>query len=123
MNRQRLFVISLLSVIHSGCGDTVTSNYATYADAEKDNLFDRGWLPDILPVSTANIRTKNSLDDNASRGSFEIPKPDIDVFKSKLRRLDNGQYAFSYGEIMKDPTWVFSVDENEKQVSYVLSSN
>ena len=35
--------------------DVVTSKYATLADARNDRLFERGWLPDILPPSTREI--------------------------------------------------------------------
>ncbi|WP_248386515.1 hypothetical protein [Vibrio sp. ED004] len=52
-----------------GCSDQVTNEYSTYAEAKSDNLFDRAWLPDILPESTTSIEVTNDLDNN----SFEWP--------------------------------------------------
>ncbi|MDR6674576.1 hypothetical protein [Xanthomonas sp. 1678] len=42
------------------------------ADARADRLFERGWLPDVLPTSTVRIRTSNNLDLNTSVGEFDF---------------------------------------------------
>lgn len=56
-----------------GCSpDTVTTRYSTLADARADHLFERGWLPDVLPTSTVRIRTSNNLDLNTSVGEFDF---------------------------------------------------
>jgi hypothetical protein len=52
--------------------DTVTSRYATLAAARADRLFERGWLPDLLPPSTVRIRTSNNLDLGTSSGEFHF---------------------------------------------------
>ena len=121
MKLRRAILALLLSIFQSGCGDVVTSNYATYQDAKRNDLFSRGWLPDILPQTTINIRTNNNLDLNTSSGSFEMPKSDIRTFKSQLTRMPDGNYAYSYGEIAKDPTWVFAIDYGKSNVTYVFS--
>jgi len=56
----------LVFLFLAGYGDVVTDDYVTYKDAVKDNLFIRGWLPEILPQSTRDIRTENNLDLNTS---------------------------------------------------------
>lgn len=56
-----------------GCAlDTVTSQYATLEEARADRLFERGWLPEVLPPSTTRIRTENELDLNLSEGTFSF---------------------------------------------------
>lgn len=61
----------MLTLGLSGCPlDTVTDHYASLADARADRLFERGWLPDILPASTVRIRTSNNLDISTSTGEF-----------------------------------------------------
>ena len=121
VNLRRNTLALLLGIFLSGCGDVVTSSYATYQDAKRDELFRRGWLPDILPQTTMNICTTNNLDLNSSSGSFEMPKSDISMFKSQLTRMPDGKYAYSYGEIAKDPTWVFAIDYRKGNVTYVFS--
>ena len=121
MKLHRNILALLLGTLLLGCGDVVTSNYVTYRDAESDDLFRRGWLPDILPQTTINIQTTNNLDLNTSSGFFEIPKSDISMFKSQLTRMPDGKYAYSHGEIANDPTWVFAVDDKKGNVTYVFS--
>jgi hypothetical protein len=65
--------------------DVVTSRYATLADARADNLFERGWLPDILPNSARQIRTSNDLDVSISEGEFRFALGDYEQFSSRLR--------------------------------------
>lgn len=64
-----------IAISCAGCQyprDRVTSHYATLAEARADALFDRGWLPDILPTSAHRIRTSNDLDHNTSTGEFSF---------------------------------------------------
>jgi len=52
--------------------DVVESSYSSLQLAREDRVFDRGWLPDILPPSSSKITTSNNLDLNTSQGSFEL---------------------------------------------------
>ena len=70
-------------------GDVVTSRYATLNDARGEELFGRGWLPDILPASSHSIRTENNLDLNTSVGEFSFSPPDYAAFASRLRPYDS----------------------------------
>jgi hypothetical protein len=70
-------------------GDVVTSRYATLNDAQGEELFGRGWLPDILPASSHSIRTENNLDLNTSVGEFSFSPPDYAAFASRLRSCDS----------------------------------
>lgn len=87
----RMKVVPLLlavSLILGGCGyltDTVANNYDTLADARADRLFERGWLPDILPETTTDIRTSNDLDISVSVGEFRFPRADAAAFYAKLQ--------------------------------------
>jgi len=64
--------------------DLVTSHYATLAAAENDRLFERGWLPKLLPPSSHNIRTTNNLDLNTSSGEFYMAPMDVSGFIRSL---------------------------------------
>jgi hypothetical protein len=72
--------------------DIVTNDYATLADAKRDEVFGRGWLPNILPTSATSIRTSNNLDINTSEGQFYFDSRDAQIFFGQLRpysRTDN----------------------------------
>ena len=67
-------------------GDVVDSTYPTLESARRDHLFERGWLPDILPPSSVQIAVSNNLDLNTSRGSFEIQPREWGLLEAKLAR-------------------------------------
>ena len=81
----RKILAAIVFLLASGC-DTYTaeSHYANLAQARADHLFGRGWLPDLLPESSTNIRTSNNLDVNTSTGSFEFAPTDFDKLYKKL---------------------------------------
>ncbi len=80
-----LFTIIATTSFLASCGDVVENSYADITEARTADLFQRGWLPDILPVSTTKIVTKNDLDSNRSHGDFVIHPDDYQKFQSQLR--------------------------------------
>ncbi|MEZ8202901.1 hypothetical protein ACED47_02340 [Vibrio splendidus] len=96
-------------VLMSGCSDVVSDEYSTYAQAKQERLFDRGWLPDILPKSTVKIEVNNDLDANTSEGSFIINESALSEFIGKLQPTEStNQFQFVNGENV----WVFIVGED-----------
>lgn len=76
----------LIAALCAACtDDLVTNHYATLAAAEKDRLFERGWLPKLLPRSSHSIRTTNNVDLNTSSGEFYMAPMDVSGF---IRRLN-----------------------------------
>ncbi len=110
-----LILISTLAMI-VGCSEDITTEYSTYAEAKNDNLFERGWLPDILPKSTVNIEVTNRLDQNTSVGEFFIEKSAIELFLDKVEQTENvNEYRF----IRDNNQWVFTVN-SDGRVTYRL---
>jgi len=66
--------------------DTVERNYETKQDAKNDRLFERGWLPDIIPNSSSDIALSSNLDINTSTGSFKFDPEELDEF---VRSIEN----------------------------------
>lgn len=116
--------ILIIALGLSGCfSDTVTDRYASLADARADRLFERGWLPDILPSSAIRIRTSNNLDLNISTGEFSFTPADApSLFRTLVPGAktdapfdawadtvddyaDRGFSAWSYED--SDTKWVF----------------
>ncbi|ELK8588037.1 hypothetical protein [Vibrio vulnificus] len=107
----------LLLLVLAGCSDIVQSHYDNYQQAQADQLFERGWLPDVLPVSTTQIEVANDLDNNTSQGSFVIAEKEMAQFLSQLQPLETAnQYRFE----SDNSVWIFTLKEAGK-VSYQLS--
>ncbi len=73
-------VVGLLVAVIFGAFDTVEQSYPTKHDARADRLFERGWLPTIIPDSSTNIEVSSNLDINTSTGSFSFNLKELDDF-------------------------------------------
>lgn len=76
-----LLVVGLMTL----SSPIVENTYATLQSAREDQLFVRGWLPEVLPPSTSRIRVKSNLDLNTSGGSFEVSLGVWPLLRSKLK--------------------------------------
>ena len=120
-----------------GCAlDTVTSRYATLEEARADRLFERGWLPEVLPPSTTKIRTENELDLNVSEGEFSFEPAEADVLFNKLSKgaPPASRFADGDGAISsytgrgystwhfrdEDSTWVFFCQASKGYCEYLM---
>jgi len=65
--------------------DVVERGYSSLADARTDHLFERGWLPDLLPASAHDIHTVNNLDLNLSDGEFSFKPAEAAAFVSRVQ--------------------------------------
>ncbi len=109
----------LLLLVLTGCSDIVQIHYENYQQAQADQLFERGWLPDVLPVSTTQIEVANDLDNNTSQGSFVIAEKEMAQFLSQLQPLETAnQYRFE----SDNSVWIFTLGE-QGHASYLLTSN
>ena len=105
---------ALLSL--SSCSDVVTRTYATLDDARRDRLFERGWLPDILPPSARQIRVSSNLDVNTADGEFSFDPEHFAVFTARLRARKDGSFEFSVDR----NTWVFTCDSSHTHCHYSM---
>jgi hypothetical protein len=122
------FMIAALLVC--GCSDTVSSRYETRAEAEADKLFQRGWLPSIIPQSSCEITTKNDLDINESEGEFTFSPDHAKEFTNHLRRMEasevsgtdsvrfmeRGYWPHAYRD--EDSWWTFFVNSEKGHCEY-----
>src|SRR4029450_10463956 len=76
-------------------GDVVTDRYATLQDARADEVFGRGWLPDVLPPSSHDIRTSNDLDLNTSVGEFSFLPGEFELLRRRLLPYANPDDPFT----------------------------
>jgi hypothetical protein len=82
-------VVLVGSLLLAACGDVVTRRYDALQDARNDQLFERGWLPDVLPPSARNIRVTSNLDLNTSVGEFHFAPHEFRTLRDHLSPYDS----------------------------------
>jgi hypothetical protein len=121
------FVVVTTALLLGGCSDVVITNYYTLAEAREARRFDRGWLPDILPESSRDIRTSNDLDLNRSEGEFFFDPSDFSAFTARLsratapnstRKSDGSYELFEYFD--GKSTWTFKCNASAGHCMYSL---
>jgi hypothetical protein len=114
MRRSSLIAAALVLSL-SAC-DRVSSSYPALADARKDRLFERGWLPDILPASSRDIRVASDLDLNRSEGEFFFDPSDFAAFVARLRATGDSSFEYSAG----GHTWIFTCERERGHCRYAM---
>jgi hypothetical protein len=74
--------------VGSGCAEQPITRYETVADARADRLFERGWLPDVLPDHAGPIVERHDRDTNARCAVAEFPATAMNAVISAL--VDSG---------------------------------
>jgi hypothetical protein len=86
----RGFLIGAISIAVLGCVGPFSEDFELqYSDvnaARADGAFDRGWLPEIVPDDSIDIREMHNIDTNITWGCFVIPSGTEEVSR-KLKRL------------------------------------
>jgi hypothetical protein len=77
-------------VIWLGYWELVEERDGSRVDAEEARLFERGWLPVLIPHSARNIELVNDLDINTSEGSFEFDPRDAEGFIQAMTDGNDG---------------------------------
>jgi hypothetical protein len=123
----REVVVLIVAALLTAC-DVVTDHYATLTDARADSLFERGWLPDILPPSSHDIRTSNDVATNFSSGEFHFSPQEFPQLAASLRpyaqpkaltELDNEVSQLTdrgftpYEYTTADTVWLFLCDSSQ----------
>lgn len=125
--------VAILALALVAC-DVVTNRYATISEAREDRLFERGWLPDILPPSSVRITVSNDLDLNTSEGEFSFASSEFPAFRAHLATgaperapfrgwssLVRGKLSEGYGawQVQREVyTWVFLCHERDGHCVY-----
>lgn len=116
-----------------GCNDWTVREYPTRADAEADKLFERGWLPSLIPLSSHDIRVESELDVNAAAGNFSFDSTERVRFTGALRKmqiseiresdqfryLERGYWPFEHRS--KSTRWIFFVHEDKGHCEFRMA--
>ena len=102
---RRAPLVAAAAILALSSCEKVTNRYATLDHARRDRLFERGWLPDILPPSTHDIRVTSDLDVNRAEGEFSFDPAHFAGFVAQLRPAGD---SFEYSAARS--TWTLSCD-------------
>jgi hypothetical protein len=72
-----------------GCGRDLERHYASLADAGKDEIAQRGWIPDFLPASSRSIYIAGDLSPSREWCAFEFTANDSDKLRQRIRKIDS----------------------------------
>ena len=86
-----VLVVMLWAVATASC-TRVTERFEDVSAAEREGLFQRGWLPDVLPREAGPIVEIHDLDTNARCSRSELPADSYSRVESSLRQTGFGTY-------------------------------
>lgn len=126
----RHIFVALACLLLACCNEIVEDRYDTRNDAETDRLFERGWLPKVIPQSSYDLLIQNDLDLNTSEGEFRFDPQDIDEFFRALRECRKsdidpdtllseaklGYRPFCYSS--EDSRWIFWINRERGHCRY-----
>ncbi len=86
-NRIILIFITLLLTVSQSCNfDQIESKYSDFKSADKDGLFEKGWIPsDFIFNSMTNIYQRTNLDLNSCVFNYDLSKSDMETLKQKIK--------------------------------------
>jgi len=97
--------------------DDVSKRYATLQDAKADDMSAKGWLPEVLPPSSRDLRISINLDLNVSFGEFHFDPGEFKLLVSRLHPYARSHSPFvNFDDKVKDfvedgyPVYEFTED-------------
>lgn len=117
-----------------GCDEVVTRRYATRSAAKEDALFEKGWLPEIIPSSSRQIIVSNDLDTNTSKGEFYFDRSELPSFLAMLsehqknitslddateRYRNSGYIPYTYDAA--GSRWIFFINSDREHAHYLMN--
>ena len=85
-----------LCILSAACGpfdDFQVNSYATVEAAQADRLFERGWVPAVLPQGAGSIVEAHDLDTNARCSKSMLPPGGFAELSEALVALGDRPYG------------------------------
>ena len=103
------FLVGAVTIAFLGCvgpfSEDFESQYSDVKAARADDAFGRGWLPEIIPDDSIEIREMHNIDTNLTWGCFASPSGTEKV-REKLKGFGASQ---SQGPVSSGPRGLFGV--------------
>jgi hypothetical protein len=84
---EALLSIGLICLLTACNSDRRESFYPTLAEAVKDGATTRGWVPDLLPQSSRNIREIHEISPSTEWCAFEFVPADSQLLRKNLKSV------------------------------------
>ncbi|MFH1052273.1 MAG: hypothetical protein V1779_15240 [bacterium] len=114
MNRIKIFVLTAVFLIQFSCIENSRSYYANYSELREDDIIERGWIPDFLPLDSEEIYETHNIDINSTYGKFSY-KSDLWIDSSNFRNyefnIDSLKNKIKKINRPKKPKWFISDKE------------
>lgn len=125
---REIMLSALFAMALSGCLDR-SDHYDDVSDARANHVFEKGWLPDMLPASAYDLRVITNVEVSAGHGRFRFDPKDYRTFftnlspydgvmskidsdnKSIKMLLDGGYEAHTYSSGATN--WIFLCDQKK----------
>ena len=91
--RKFIFSISIgVLALSSACGDSTVTRYSTVQDAKNGRLFERGWVPEVLPDTAGPLIEAHNIDTNVRCALAEFPPATFAEVLAALSRVGFHHY-------------------------------
>jgi hypothetical protein len=81
------FLIFIQIII--SCNDQLENKYENYQDANANNYFEKGWIPDpFIYTSMTDIYQRGNMDINSCIFSYNLSEIDFNDISSKVQNYD-----------------------------------
>ena len=88
LQRRRYWLVALLPLLSiAACSDFKESHYSRMAEARRAGAIDRGWLPDLLPDNTTNVREVHDIDTSQTWCAFDLAEPEATKLQAGMSLL------------------------------------
>jgi voltage-gated potassium channel Kch len=87
-----LLIVGFVLIVSYSDIFIVERSYRTKEKASEDGAFERGWLPDYIPHSAANISLRRNRDVCFTDGSFDFAPSDSAAFAEAIRAAHSERY-------------------------------
>lgn len=103
----RVIIFILISVLFVSCNENFESYFADYHDVNVSGYLAKGWIPEILPDNSYDIREIHNLDNNHVYGAFKYRSDRFDNTIDNLEKVDKAELEHLLQEIHmpKQPAW------------------
>jgi len=106
MKFSKIFISIAFLALLFGCNETMTNRYANYQEAVEDNLFERDWVPDVLPINTEQIIETHNIDTNERCAEAVVP---IDSLPRIMTSLKINGFINSDSKLPELPAFRFAL--------------
>jgi hypothetical protein len=104
-----IIIVALYWLTNSYFSEVQINKYDSIQTVKENGVIEKGWIPEILPLSAYDIVETHDLDKNRVFGKFSYKQRDEKEFLSKLKESD-GMYEWG--------NFLFKIDKDKNIVDF-----